>query len=237
LKSIGITDVGRRREKNQDQFFTGTIHDHHLLLIADGMGGHKSGEIASAMAIEIVVNCAQEKLNSHPPIFTFMKEALFRANEAIYKKSLTDDSMQGMGTTFVSAIVYGSQAYISHIGDSRAYLYQNGSLEQLTNDHSLINELKKKNEYNQDEEKNIRHIVTRSLGTDEYVEADYELIDFKEGDLLLLCTDGLSDDVSLKKMENILRQDVQLEDKAQNLMNEALSAGGKDNITLCLMSY
>ena len=121
--------------------------------------------------------------------------------------------MDGMGTTFVSAVIYKQKAYISHVGDSRAYLFRDNRLEQITKDHSLINELKSRNEFIEESEDQIRHIITRSLGTEEEIKIDHQSIELIHGDYLLLCSDGLSDEVKSQDIVEILESGQSLENR------------------------
>lgn len=234
------TDVGRIREINEDraavkQEASGVT----LALLADGMGGHQAGDVASQTAIEVIL----DQLTDLTPEMTAnqweeaLQRAVEKANFAIYRQASQQAELSGMGTTVVAAVTSPERLAIVHIGDSRAYLFHKGELQQLTDDHSLVNELLRSGQISADEARTHprRNVLTRALGTQIAVEAEILHADWHEGDILLLCTDGLTNMVDDKTIVHILKNKASLAGKADRLVERALRAGGEDNITVVLV--
>jgi len=236
MKYSKLTDVGKVRKNNEDRL--GLWEDLGLFVVADGMGGHQAGEIASQMAVDTLESYFSER-NEFKPEETkeLLKEAIEKANEKIYLKAHQHKELRGMGTTITTGYLWNNQLVIGQIGDSRAYRIDSKEIVQLTEDHSLVNELLKKGGLT--EEEALKHpqknVLTRALGVDINIETDiYEYI-LKDGDSLLFCTDGLSGMVKKEEMKEIILKDLSIDKKAQELVNLALTRGGNDNISLILL--
>ena len=232
------THVGLVRQLNEDSYALVTDHEQFgVAIVADGMGGHLAGEVASALAIQAVVTHVKETSDRDDDPSDRLMEAIQRANQIVYEHANSSDGLNGMGTTLISTLFNGEHIYLGHIGDSRAYLFQSGELRQLTDDHTLVNELYKNGQITAEEAIHHpqRNIVTRAVGTDPHVAADLLHIEWAEGDILLICSDGLTNMVEASEMQEILRHDEALESKADRLVQQALAAGGHDNITVVMV--
>jgi len=229
------SEIGRVRKENEDNYLVSLERD--LFVVADGMGGHAGGEVASS----IVKRVLNEEITSPDLVADCGKmllEALLKANDLILRLG-QDEAYFGMGTTVTAALFAQERLYIAHIGDSRAYLFRDNSLQLLTRDHSLVNELLQKGELTQEEAINHprRNILTRALGTDEVPQIDlYDLL-VQPGDILLLCTDGLYNLVYENELVEILATEENLSTKVERMVNHALERGGNDNITAVLVKY
>ncbi len=238
MKSFSKTDVGRLRNSNQDYVFAsvdkvGALPN--LFIVADGMGGHNAGDTASRMCVEEFVK-SLEKTDESTPI-TIIEKSLFIANDAVHKAAGKVKEYSGMGTTFVGATVYDDVAYVSNVGDSRLYLI-NDRLKQITVDHSLVEEMVQSGKLHKEDMRTHpnKNIITRALGTNHVVNADYFEIDVKPGDVLLLCSDGLSNMVDDSEIERIVKENKSdLKELGNILVEEANKAGGKDNISVVLV--
>ncbi|HEY8770275.1 MAG TPA: Stp1/IreP family PP2C-type Ser/Thr phosphatase [Thermoleophilaceae bacterium] len=228
----GTTDVGRQRSTNEDSLL---VHPPYFA-VADGMGGAKAGEVASRLAVEVL----EEELARHPDDApeTQLSHALQEANKRIFELSTDDESRRGMGTTVTAARVHDGEVSLGHVGDSRAYRLHEGELEQLTRDHSLVAELQRSGQLSAEaaEHHPQRSIITRALGPEPDVEVDTYTVAGREGDVFLLCSDGLTGMVSDDEMASIVRRAGSLGDAAESLVRAANQSGGKDNITVVLFS-
>jgi serine/threonine protein phosphatase PrpC len=241
MKMANKSDIGRIRTVNEDRAFAETNkHGVTVAIVADGMGGHQAGDFASQKATQII----QEQLLLLEPelseeVYVYqVKDAIIRANQAVYEIALQQEKYHGMGTTVVVALVCNERVVIGHIGDSRAYRFREGGLTQLTEDHSLVNELVKSGQITPEEAEHHprRNVLVRALGTDAEVKVDVQVLAWEAGDVLLLCTDGLSGLVGYEGILNILKQKTDLNQKASILIDSALTAGGDDNITVVLLA-
>ena len=237
----GDTHIGLVRETNQDAFVCGPLcQQAEYAVVCDGMGGANGGNVASEIAVRVIGERIRAAYESGQPIRSvdhLLESATAAANIEIYDKAMASPELSGMGTTSVTAIRYGRTAYISHVGDSRAYLYRNGELQQITRDHSVVQDLIEKGQITEEEAKTHprRHFVTRALGVDNEVYGEYDELDLLPGDKLLLCTDGLTNMVSLPDIAQLLTDD----DNQQTisaLIKAALDGGGADNVTAVIMS-
>ncbi len=242
LRSFPITDVGRVRDGNEDSFLVD--EKMTMYVVCDGMGGHAAGEVASNVAVHTFRNTliAQRDLIDgfekgvgtvgREDILRLMEKGVQQACSAVYNEAQKDPSKRGMGTTIVALLIIGSRGFIAHVGDSRVYLMRNQSVHQLTEDHSLINELLKRGRLKPDqiEKLNMKNAVTRAVGVYESVEADTMDLDVLAGDRFLLCSDGLTEYVELADIAKIFTENP--EDKvSQKFIDHANASGGKDNIT------
>ncbi|HZT92020.1 MAG TPA: Stp1/IreP family PP2C-type Ser/Thr phosphatase [Gaiellaceae bacterium] len=222
------TDSGRKRRHNEDSY----VFQPPLFAIADGMGGARAGEVASALAAGALTESGADGGGERA-----LARAIQEANRRVHERASTDAETEGMGTTMTVALVEGDSVSFGHVGDSRAYLLRDGRLEQLTDDHSLVAELVRRGELSPQaaEVHPQRSVITRALGTDPDVDVDTFSVEAKPGDLYLICSDGLSDMVPGEAIERILvanRSDLAAASRA--LVRAANQAGGDDNITAIL---
>ena len=224
------TDIGKLRKQNEDAAWFD--ESRAVFAVADGMGGHLAGEVASRMAIEAVQRMAKD--NACPGIAA-LREAVASAHETILAHAQDHIECAGMGTTLSVLWLGVNYAYIAHVGDSRIYRLREGSLTQITQDHSLVEELVRAGLITREQARTHprRNIITRALGTHGENEPDLLVTDVRDGDLFLLCTDGLTGMVADGDIERVLREN-DMETAADRLLALALDAGGRDNVTLIL---
>jgi protein phosphatase len=225
-RAASITDPGRKRRHNEDAF----VFEPPLFAIADGMGGAQAGEVASRLAA-----AALRESGAHTGGEQRIVDLIQEANRRVYDRSSTDPNTFGMGTTITVALVEDGRVAFGHVGDSRAYLIRDGVMEQVTEDHSLVNELLKSGKLSPEEAESHpqKSVITRALGTDPDVDVDTFTIDAVDGDLFLLCSDGLTDMVEEETILELVernRSDVDAALKA--LVRAANRGGGEDNITV-----
>jgi protein phosphatase len=222
------TDVGRQRHTNEDNFYD----EPPLFAVADGMGGAQAGEVASEMAIDQFVQAR----DSGAPAEQQLEQIAKAANRKIWDMAQADSRHAGMGTTLTAAMLDGQHVAVGHVGDSRLYLFRNGQLERMTRDHSLVEEFVRQGRLTREEaEKHPqRSVITRALGPEGDVDVDTFRIPAREGDVFLLCSDGLSGMVSDSDMESIMSAADGLDATARNLVEAANENGGRDNITAVL---
>ena len=239
VTSYSVTDVGRQRNQNQDYVFSSEMPIGplpNLFIVADGMGGHKAGEFASKSAVETIVN----EVNSSKETKTVkvLSQAIAAANKRVRERSLSDDIFSGMGTTLVACCFEDDCMTVANIGDSRLYIADGKGIRQGTTDHSLVEEMVKMGELQRKDarlhpEKNI---ITRAVGVMDSVDADFfEVDDLHDGDVVLMCSDGLSNMLEDNEMAGIISGVGTLEDKGQRLVAAANMNGGKDNIAVVLI--
>lgn len=238
MESFSITDIGIIRKMNQDYVFKqenaiGNLPN--LFILADGMGGHNAGDYASRFcvdkAVEAISNC---KLST--PI-AIMEIAINNANNLLLKESEKNPDLDGMGTTFVVATVYNETLYVANIGDSRLYIVNNG-IKQITQDHSLVEEMIKRGELTRQEAKQHpnKNVITRALGGGKNIVADYFEVDLKEEDIILMCSDGLSNMIDDNEVMKVIKENNSKIDIAANKLVElANENGGKDNISVIII--
>lgn len=228
VKVAGKSDIGRKRQNNQDSFLVNEAWK--LFSVADGMGGHSGGEVASAMAIRTLDKVFQEMKG--PAMAQKLVECFQLANRVIFEQSRSTPRLQGMGTTMTAAAVEGNLVHIAQVGDSRCYLYRGGSLFQITEDHSQVYELLKAGLISEDNLGAVqRNVITRSVGYEEQVHVDVFTRVANSGDRYLICSDGLSGMVSSEQMAQIL-QNFDVDDVVKNLVDLANQQGGEDNISV-----
>jgi serine/threonine protein phosphatase PrpC len=222
------TDVGRQRHTNEDNLYD----QPPLFAVADGMGGAQAGEVASEMAISEFV----AERDAEAPAEQQLEQIALAANRKIWDLAQSDSRHAGMGTTLTAAMVDGQQVAVGHVGDSRLYLYRDGQIERMTRDHSLVEEFVRQGKLTpeQAEKHPQRSVITRALGPENSVEVDTFRIPARDGDVYLLCSDGLSGMVSDDDMRAILSEDRPLDATAARLVDAANDNGGRDNITAVL---
>lgn len=235
------TDTGKIRQHNEDDagIFKGK-DEFVLAVVADGMGGHLAGDVASKMAVKAM----GEKWNEAETIPTapsecekWLIEQILSVNSKIYDHAQAHEECQGMGTTIVCALFTGKTVSVAHIGDSRCYLLQDGDFVQVTEDHSLVNELVRTGEISREDAEHHprKNVLTKALGTDQSVSIDTRSFDIEPGDKLLLCSDGLTNKVEGTELKDILQSDSAPQEKVNLLVDKANQNGGEDNITAVLL--
>lgn len=240
----GITDKGRTRINNEDNFrvILNGQNQPVAYVIADGMGGYNSGEIASSMAVDLAQKLLPGLLTdegSELDNADKLKKAAETINTGIYEKSKTDESLRGMGTTLDILIPCGQKAYIIHIGDSRVYRFRKGKLMKITNDHSYVNELLSKGMISDKEAEQHpdRHMLTKAVGCFPEADADIYITDKEENDIFLMCTDGIYNMLSDEEIEIVLSGFGTPEDICNRLILMANEKGGFDNITILTVCF
>ncbi|MGN0160924.1 MAG: Stp1/IreP family PP2C-type Ser/Thr phosphatase [Lachnospiraceae bacterium] len=237
MKAYSATDVGRVRQMNQDTVFCSTEPVGklpNLFVVADGMGGHKAGDLASRLTVETIVDMV-ESLDESDPI-TLMGKAIHRANEVVLGKARESEEFKGMGTTVVVACVKDKTLYVANVGDSRLYVI-NKEITQITRDHSLVEELVSMGQLERKDARTNKNknIITRAIGGMKVVIADYFDIRLKSKDVILMCTDGLTNMVEDEEILGIVLGREPVEERAKKLIQCANNHGGKDNIGVVLV--
>jgi len=244
LLAWGLSDVGSKREENEDSYLI--RRDLGLFAVADGMGGHLGGAKASSLAVEVLgreLEAADlgDEAGAGPseeaPPAQALRAAAALAGQDIYDQAEKDPALMGMGTTLTSLLFHGGRAYVGHVGDSRAYLYRDDRIEQLTDDHSWIEEQLRAGLITPEEAEAsaFKHVITRSVGFEREVDPDLVVLPFNMGDVFLLCSDGLSNYMEQPDLLAALR-DNYYSAIPQVLVDEANRRGGDDNIT-CVLIY
>lgn len=233
MKTFSMTDTGALREMNQDYYFASetTVGNlPNLFIVADGMGGHQAGDYASRYTIERIVASVLRNKEQEP--VAVLQEAIRKANEILVVESREDIGKRGMGTTVVAATIYGKKMIVANIGDSRLYVISN-QIRQITRDHSLVEEMVRMGEMRPQEAKRHpdKNIITRAIGATETVEVDFFEVELKPKDLVLLCSDGLTNMVDDDTIKKIVREADSLEELTRRMIQTANDRGGQDNIT------
>ena len=229
MRVYGASDVGKVRAINQDAYYL-PAENENFAAVADGMGGHLAGEVASTMAIELF---ARRMRVARGVPEDALRDALECANMAIYQASMEDANKRGMGTTFTSVWMGEGEAYLAHIGDSRAYLLRDGELSQISKDHTLVAELVAQGHLTPQQAKTYPHrnYITRALGVDMHVNVDVTRVDWVEDDVWFLCSDGMTNEVGEAEIREILLGSGGYQEKVEKLIALAIERGGRDNIT------
>lgn len=236
--SNAVSDIGKVRDKNEDSFFiSGCDAQYKLYIVADGMGGHNAGEVASSLAVDTVRQFFDRHYASlqktDEMIEKFMREAIANSNACVLNESHLHLDESGMGTTMTLLLIENDKFYVGHIGDSRAYIIRDNVIEQITEDHSLVTQMIKDGKLSANEAKYhpLKNIITRALGVDFDINIDVYIRDAKQGDIVILCTDGLSNMVSDSEiLEEYTKNDIAT--ASNNLVRSANERGGYDNITI-----
>ena len=237
MKTFSKTDIGMVREVNQDYVFVSDLPVGklpNLFVVADGMGGHKAGEFASRFTVEVVKEALAESSEETPEAMII--QAITSANRKLLETAKQDSRMEGMGTTLVVATVIERTLYLANVGDSRLYLL-NDEIKQVTKDHSLVQEMVRLGGIKQEEAKHHpdKNIITRAIGAKEDVEVDFYEYRLKQGDMILMCTDGLSNMVEDEEMLHIVKGSRDVVEAVEGLMERANQNGGKDNIGIVVV--
>lgn len=239
--AFGITDKGKVRSINQDTF---NLHidpdkDRAVLTLCDGMGGEKAGEIASSMACSRFMSHALEAFDESivPLSVDIARESAAWANLCVYDRAYSDDACSGMGTTLVAAVINGMDAAVVNVGDSRCYWMAEGQLQQITRDHSWVQEQVDMGLITPDEAKSHprKNLITRALGLQRRIRSDIFRIDLQRGDTLLLCSDGLSNLLSEQEITETLTTEESVQTACRRLLQTALRRGAPDNVTVLIL--
>ncbi|MBP3887266.1 MAG: Stp1/IreP family PP2C-type Ser/Thr phosphatase [Cellulosilyticum sp.] len=244
MYAIGKVDVGKRRTRNEDSIFVSNVPVGilpNLLIVADGMGGHKAGGVASELAITSFCNYIKDHGNidirTREDVTILLKLGIKHANQIVFEKAKTDEAFAGMGTTLTVATVIEDIVYLAHVGDTRLYLINDKSIFQATTDHSLVQEMLEQGYIAENEIKAHpqRHIITRAVGTYAKVKVDTLIYDLSKVKYLLLCSDGLTSMLSDEEMHSIIRaQEGDMEQMVNHLIEAANEKGGLDNIAVVI---
>ncbi|WP_199228149.1 Stp1/IreP family PP2C-type Ser/Thr phosphatase [Salipaludibacillus keqinensis] len=242
MEGIFRTDIGKLRAHNEDN---GAVVENTLgqmlALVADGMGGHQAGDVASKMTRDGMV----KHWNENNIFFTpkdaerWLLETVTKVNQELYHYAQSNPQCEGMGTTLVAAICSDEFVTFSNVGDSRVYIYDDNKLKQMTDDHSLVGELVRTGQISESEAEHHprKNVLLRALGTDNTIDVDVETISWKEGAILLLCSDGLTNKLSDQEIETRLNGDETISSISEHLVNQANDYGGEDNITITLVRH
>ncbi|MCE7794657.1 Stp1/IreP family PP2C-type Ser/Thr phosphatase [Salipaludibacillus sp. CUR1] len=242
MKGIFRTHTGKVRPHNEDD---GAVKEnqtgHMLALVADGMGGHQAGDVASKMARDGLLNYWKEidKQLSPKEAEEWLNDTVQKLNKEIFLQSRQNAQCEGMGTTLVAAVCTDEYVSFSNVGDSRVYLFEDRQLKQMTEDHSLVGELVRSGQISEEEAEHHprKNVLLRALGTEKSIEVDVRTISWREGDMLLLCSDGLTNMVSDEEISSYLSSSENLDEIAAQLVDHANKAGGEDNISLTLVRH
>ncbi len=238
MRTFSMTHIGRRRDMNQDYMYTSTTPVGslpNLFVVADGMGGHNAGEYASRFTVDKVVEVISQNGQQEP--VAAMKEALTEANSQLLEEAGADPSKSGMGTTVVAATVIGDLLHVANIGDSRLYVIDHEAIRQITRDHSLVEEMVRLGEMDKAAAKvhPDKNIITRAIGVTRELAVDFFEVELRPEDMILLCSDGLTNMVEDEEIKEIVLEQKNIVEKAEKLINTANENGGKDNITVILI--
>lgn len=238
MEACALTDIGMNRSMNQDYVYASTMPVgslDNLFIVADGMGGHKAGDFASRFVVEKLTEYFARPFPDKD-VHSIIREGIRKVNRELYETANQNEDLRGTGSTLVLATIRGNVLYVANVGDSRLYLLRD-ELEQITRDHSYVEELvalgkMKRGSRDYLENKNI---ITRAIGADEDVDADLFALKLKSRDVILMCSDGLSNMVDEFEMEYIIRAEESISEKVQGLVDAANRSGGKDNISVILV--
>lgn len=238
MKAYALTNVGVRRNTNQDYVYfsennVGNLPN--LLVVADGMGGHKAGEVASELAVKAVLQSLEENENTDK--ITLIEEAIAAANSRVLEMAVSDEKFKGMGTTIVVATLDDNMLYVANVGDSRLYLIDDEGIRQITRDHSLVQEMVSIGELDKESARthSRKNVITRAVGVEKNVMADFFEVEVKEGTKILLCSDGLTNMVEDSDIKSIVElYGKSLENVVHKLIDSANENGGLDNIAVVM---
>ena len=243
MKYTVESDIGRKRTVNEDRVAFLEHPDHFkLAILADGMGGHNAGDVASEMAIEELKVCFEQidaqQLNSAEAKKQWLFEVIKLINGKIYQHSLSHEGCSGMGTTLITVLIDGNDCLIGHIGDSRVYYFSNDQVSLITKDHSYVNFLVDNGEISEEEAEHHpqKNVIVKSLGTESTIDPDFYEVQLDQKCYLLICSDGLSNKITAEDMTQTLRLPISIDEKGKKLIHLANDLGGEDNISVILLS-
>lgn len=239
MKYAYVTDKGMVRDHNEDSVnIVVDRNDEHLLIVADGMGGHRGGEVASSIVCDHISNCFKnvDTIGDKEAAFEWMKKVVSEANVKIYEYTALNPSLSGMGTTIVMALLTPDYLLFGNIGDSSGFVFKDKRLYKITTDHTLVNLLVKSGELTEEKAKNHpqKNVLMRALGANTMVEMDIIDVD-RNVDGIFLCSDGLTNMLDEKQITKVLNEDIVVEKKMQKLINKSNNRGGTDNITVAYL--
>ena len=237
IRSFSVTDIGKKRKLNQDYVYVSEEPIGNLptvFIVADGMGGHNAGDYASKCTVETMVREVRGCFDKNP--VRILGKAIRVANDQIRRRAREDESLYGMGTTVVAATCLGHYLQVANVGDSRLYIIGN-EIRQITRDHSLVEEMVRMGGIDRNAARNHpdKNIITRAVGATDTVEIDFFHEELQPGDIVLMCSDGLTNMLEDEEIGRILREPVSIEERAQQLVEEANDHGGKDNIAVIII--
>lgn len=239
----GQTDIGKRRQQNEDSYYIKDEGNYKLFVVADGMGGYAGGEVASKLAIKIFTKFVESNLSlkkhyEREDIVEILKQGIINANTSVHEKAQNNENFKNMGTTIAIALIYNSKVYIAHVGDSRIYRVRKNIIRQLTKDHSYVEKLISEGTITRREADNHpkKNMLTRAIGAEETVESNIKVKGMLPGDIFVLCTDGLTNMVQDKEIfKTVCENEHNLKNACDQLINNANFAGGYDNSTVILI--
>jgi len=242
MNLYGLTDIGLVRKNNQDSYAIRIIdEDLAIAVVCDGMGGAQAGNVASAVAVEAFSAALEDSCKQGLPPDRERKEELLRAacktaNTTVYELSVSNPEYEGMGTTLVGALILSHEIYIVNVGDSRCYIYTDGGLQQVTSDHSLVQALVDCGDITPEEARTHpkKNLITRALGTEDTIRSDVFQLERRPGDIMLLCSDGLSNIITEDVLAQELSAMTSCENSSRNLLSLAVEQGAPDNVTVVL---
>jgi PPM family protein phosphatase len=239
FEAFGLSDIGRVRARNEDSY--AVLEEANLAVVADGMGGHGNGDVASRLAVEAIRERYGDSKGGAIDEFAIaerLQRAFAYAHEKIRAAGEEDHSLRGMGTTLVAAVIADHHAVIGHVGDSRAYALRDSTLMLLTEDHSWVHEQVAAGHLSEDQARDhpFKSVVTRALGGDSSVEVELRRVRLEDGDLLLLCSDGLTTMLTDAEIAEILNRGGDIQSRAQRLIDVSNERGGADNITVIVLA-
>lgn len=237
IKSFSVTDIGRKRKLNQDFVYSSdeTVGNlKNVYIVADGMGGHQAGDYASKCTVETMVREIKGCFEQSP--IRILSRAIRIANDQVRRKAREDESLYGMGSTVVAATVLGKYLQVANVGDSRLYII-NEEVRQITRDHSLVEEMVRMGGLDREAARNHpdKNIITRAIGARDTIEIDFFHEELKSGDLILMCSDGLTNMLEDEEIGRILKTPGTIEERAERLIDAANQNGGRDNIAVILI--
>jgi len=232
----GISHEGMKRQRNEDFYYA----QFPIFVVADGLGGHRAGEVASKLAVRKFVDNIRKnypEVKSPEELARLMEKSIIEAGRIIFEESKTSSELQGMGTTISAAVIFADHLVTAHVGDSRIHLYRSGELKKLTKDHTYVQYLLDKGEISEEEAKThpLKNALLQALGGEEKLNVDTGILTLKPGDKILLCTDGLYTMVSNDFIKEVLQSNQPVAEKTRQMLKAALDAGGIDNITLIII--
>ena len=238
LKTFSITDIGKRRKLNQDYVYTSEMpvgHLPNLFLVADGMGGHNAGDYASKYTIETIVDVVGQSKEGSP--VSVFENAIKEANTQIRRKAQEEPELSGMGTTVVAATVSGNRLCVANVGDSRLYIINDREIKQITRDHSLVEEMVRMGGLKRELARTHpdKNIITRAIGALDDVDVDFFELNLNKDDVILMCSDGLSNMIEDEEIRMIMQGQRDIVEKAESLIKAANNNGGKDNIAVVIV--
>lgn len=237
MKSFSVTDIGKKRKLNQDFVYvseTQVGNLPNLFIVADGMGGHKAGDYASKCTVETMIREIKGSFEKNP--VRILSKAIRVANDQIRRKAQEDENLSGMGTTVVAASCLGKYLQVANVGDSRLYII-NDTIRQITRDHSLVEEMVRMGGIAKEAARNHpdKNIITRAIGARDTVEIDFFHEELKPGDIVLMCSDGLTNMLEDEEISKILKEKTSIQERADKLVEAANNNGGKDNIAVIII--